>query len=84
MADKAEHKCVPGSVADAVDLSTRRISSTATGEQLQNPETQRVSGFSVNIVYQLKRKRADLEIILRLWWVCATMVMLHKIIMPML
>ena len=32
VADKAEHKCVPGSIADAVDLSTRKISGTPNGQ----------------------------------------------------
>ena len=32
VADKEEHKCVPGSIADAVDLSTRKISGTPNGQ----------------------------------------------------
>ena len=32
VADKAEHKCVPGSIADAADLSARKISGTPNGK----------------------------------------------------
>ena len=35
VADKAEHKCVPGSIADAAASSARKISGTPNGRQKQ-------------------------------------------------
>ena len=37
VADKAEQKCVPGSVADAADLSARKIPGTPNGRKATQP-----------------------------------------------
>ena len=39
VADKAEHKCVPGSIADAAASSARKISGTPNGRQKQRSRT---------------------------------------------
>ncbi len=38
VADKAEHKCVPGSIADEAAPSARKISGTPNGRQMTKPQ----------------------------------------------